>query len=208
MREEHILEAAKGIYKTLQESSGSIKVRGAWTEALEFLKIYAGEDSNFYVQAKKSWNAVDPMKTRGQTLGIMEAFIRFLERGLLDGNTIQRQAQIDSVSEFLDQAEDLLNDVSVHPAAPTMVMGAALEEFLRGWFNDEGLPLGEKKPGIENYAGSLRSSELITKQDKKQITVWSGLRNHAAHGEFEEVEDRDEIIRMLEGVAAFFSKYG
>ena len=45
-------------------------------------------------------------------------------------------------------------------------------------------------------------------QDIKDITAWAGLRNDAAHGEWEEVKDRSKISLMLEGVNLFMRKYG
>jgi hypothetical protein len=41
----------------------------------------------------------------------------------------------------------------------------------------------------------------------KDITSWGGLRNHAAHGEWDEVKDRQRISIMLEGVNLFMRKY-
>jgi hypothetical protein len=54
----------------------------------------------------------------------------------------------------------------------------------------------------------LLAAELITKQDMKDITAWGGLRNHAAHGEWTEVSDRQRASLMLDGVNLFMRKYG
>jgi hypothetical protein len=42
----------------------------------------------------------------------------------------------------------------------------------------------------------------------KDITSWGGLRNHAAHGEWDEVSDKKRVGLMLEGVNLFMRKYG
>ncbi|NJC97401.1 MAG: hypothetical protein C3F07_10120 [Anaerolineales bacterium] len=127
---------------------------------------------------------------------------------MLDGITMERRAQIDVVSDFLSQAERLLSTKNVHPAAPTVIIGASLEEFLRNWIEEVGLSLGNKKLSLDAYATILREAELIAKQDIKDITSWSGLRNHAAHGEWGEVQDKQRINLMLEGVNLFMRKYG
>ena len=44
--------------------------------------------------------------------------------------------------------------------------------------------------------------QVATKQDIKDITSWSGLRNHAAHGEWDLVSDRRQVDLMLQGVEA------
>lgn len=54
----------------------------------------------------------------------------------------------------------------------------------------------------------LREDGLITKQDIKDITSWAGIRNHAAHGEWDEVDDKKRIAVMLEGINLFMRKYG
>ena len=86
-------------------------------------------------------------------------------------------------------------------------MGATLEEFLRTWVESAGLSIGSRKPGLESFTVVLRDAELITKQDAKDITSWGGLRNHAAHGEWSEVSDKQRIALMLEGVNLFMRKY-
>ena len=134
-------------------------------------------------------------------------YINYLQSGLGDGVSIERKAQIDVVSDILEQANTLLNTNGVHPAAPAMIIGAALEEFLRNWIEEEKLALSGKKPSLDSYAKVLREAELISKQDIKDITSWAGLRNHAAHGEWDEVNDKKRIVVMLEGVNLFMRKY-
>jgi hypothetical protein len=48
---------------------------------------------------------------------------------------------------------------------------------------------------------------LISKQDAKDILSWGGLRNHAAHGEWDQVSDKQRVQLMLEGVNLFMRKY-
>jgi hypothetical protein len=131
-----------------------------------------------------------------------------VEAGLKADISPERQAQLDVVSDFLEQAYRFISDRKVHPAIPATVIGATLEEYLRTWIEAEGLSLGNKKPGLQNYAIVLRDADLITKQDLKDITAWGGLRNHAAHGEWDEVSDKQRIEIMLEGVNLFMRKYG
>ena len=121
--------------------------------------------------------------------------------------SIERKAQLAVVSDFLEQAQVLLNSKNVHPAAPAVIIGAALEEFLRNWVEEADLSLGNQKPSLDTYKDVLRVADFITKQDTKDITAWSGLRNHAAHGEWDEVSDKNRISLMLEGVNLFMRKY-
>lgn len=202
MDKDEIIRQAKNIIQITND------YRGLLFEALEFLRIYAGEKSSFYKQISPISLTATESFINNTVKSSLNAYIRFLEYGDSGGLTIERKAQIDVVSDFLQQANDLLSNSKMHSAAPTIIIGAALEEFLRNWMESENsLSLGNYKPSLDSYAKILKEAELITKQDFKDITSWAGLRNHAAHGEWSEVEDKKRISLMLEGVNLFMRKY-
>ena len=127
----------------------------ALAEAKEFLRVYAGEKSAFYQQLNQvSPNYLD-IFNKAYIDDVLQAFIRYVENGLLEGITIQRKAQLDVVSDFLSQAANLLSSSDVHPAAPTVLIGASLEEFLRNWVEEASLSIGNKKPSLDTYATVL-----------------------------------------------------
>jgi hypothetical protein len=202
MKPEDLITQTKRILTS--DSNGSSML----AEAKEFLRVYAGEKSAFYKQLTAANQNLHSSHLKPIVVDVLNAFIRYVENGLLEGLSIQRKAQLDVVSDILSQAERLLSTNGVHPAAPTVLIGASLEEFLRNWFEEAGLNLGNKKPSLEAYATALREAELITKQDIKDITSWGGLRNHAAHGEWDEVQDKQRINLMFEGTNLFMRKYG
>ena len=138
---------------------------------------------------------------------ILQSYLEYVQSGLSEGVSPERKAQIDVVSDFLEMAHLLLDSKDVHPAAPAVLIGASLEEFLRTWIESSALTLGTRKPGLASYSQVLRDAELISKQDGKDLTAWAGVRNHAAHGEWQEVADRARISLMLEGVNLFMRKY-
>ncbi|MCW3491546.1 hypothetical protein [Dethiobacter alkaliphilus] len=133
--------------------------------------------------------------------------MRHIDNDLHQGISIERKAQLDVLSDYLSQAQELLNMNNVHPAAPAVIIGASLEEFLRTWVEEKGLDTDINKPSIDVYAKILRESNLITKQDMKDITSWAGIRNNAAHGNWDEVKDKLRIKIMLEGVNLFMSRH-
>lgn len=181
-----------------------------FSEALEFFRVYAGEKSAFYIDLKskiKLTGSGDPYFGR-KAASSLDAFINFVKSGLMEDISIERKAQIDVVSDLLGQAHELINSKGVHPAAPTVIIGASLEEFLRNWVEESDLKLKTRKPSLDAYANVLREADLITKQDMKDITSWGGLRNHAAHGEWDEVDDKKRVSLMLDGVNLFMRKYG
>jgi hypothetical protein len=201
MEKEELIKFAKQI-ASYKESAPTVLA-----EASEFLRIYAGEKSSFYKQLKEIKQSWDDDYIINFTRETLNGFIRFYESGLDDGISIERRAQIDVVSDFLEQADKLLNTNNIHPATPCVLIGASLEEFLRNWVEEQNLNIGQNKLSIDTYIKVLKEVDLITKQDYKDITAWAGLRNHAAHGEWEEVSDRKRISLMLEGVNLFMRKY-
>lgn len=198
---EHTQELKKRIHKFRHSNSS-----GAKTQVCEFLKRYGSKNNSFYREAKGVGGshdyAVDRLKT------ILEGFYEYVEAGLHEDISPERRAQLDVVSDFLDQANRLLENKKVHPAPAAVLVGATLEEFLRTWVESEDdVSLGNRKPSLQNYATVLYKEDHITKQDLKDITSWGGIRNHAAHGEWEEVSNKERVKLMLEGVNLFMRKY-
>lgn len=201
-----LIQQAKRIMSNLQ-GSGQMTYLGAHAQACEFLRVYAGPKSAFLENMRKL-EGYAPDYGAQLAARVMESFVQYVEAGLHSEIPPERRAQLDVVSDFLEQASQLLETKEVHPAAPAVLIGATLEEFLRTWVEAQGLSLGNRKPGLDAYAVVLRDAELITKQDVKDITSWGGVRNHAAHGEWDQVSDRQRVRLMLEGVNLFMRRYG
>ena len=89
-------------------------------------------------------------------------------------------------TDLLEQVRALNSDKNVIPAAPIVLAGAALEIALRSAVEELSLT-APNKPSISAYAKVLRSSDVLTKQDMKDVEQMAGLRNQAAHGEHEEL---------------------
>lgn len=177
------------------------RAAGAKAQVCDFLRAYAGPKSSFLTQAEAA-QGFDRYVV-GHLTAVLDAFIEYLQSGLYSGLSPERQAQIDVVSDILEQANLLLENKNCHPAAAAVLVGASLEEFLRNWVEAAGLSIGNASHGIDAYCKSLRSADLIQKQDAKDITAWAGIRNHAAHGQWDQVADRDRVRLMLEGVNLF-----
>ena len=205
MDTEKIIREAKSlqarIYEYAERKWAGDHGRAAQAQVCEFLRNYAGPKSAFLEQAEAVRGF--PESLVPTLISILLSFIEYLEAGLATGVSPERQAQLDVVSDLLGQAGSLLEDAKYHPAAAAILLGACLEEFLRTWVEAESLSIGKSKPGIDAYSKVLRGADLISKQDMKDITSWAGVRNHAAHGEWDQVSDRNRIRLALEGVNLF-----
>ena len=121
--------------------SQSAKPTGAMAQVCEFLRIYAGPKSAFLKQAEASQIQILPSLD-----SILSAFTEYLQAGLSAGESPERRAQLDVVSDLLGQANSLLEDTRYHPAAAAILIGASLEESLRTWVEAEALSIGNANP--------------------------------------------------------------
>jgi hypothetical protein len=198
----------KQVQRLIGQSCNYSELSGVYAQVCEFLRVYGGPKNEF-LEGIKQYNPRDNTDEAASTQirSILTSYLQYLQEGLADGISPERKAQQDVVSDFLGMANTLLETANVHPAAPAVLIGASLEEFLRTWVETDGLSLGNRKPSLDTYSQVLRETDLITKQDGKDITAWAGVRNYAAHGEWKEVEDKARIKVMLEGVNLFMRKY-
>lgn len=202
MTKEEIITQSKRIISETENNS-----HGGLTQAREFLRVYAGEETSFFKTLSQMKSAAPADSKKRRVNQVLTSFITFVENDLLRSVSLEREIQIETVSDYLEQAESLLNNSKVHPAAPAVLIGASLEEFLRNWLEDSGFDISTIKNSLDSYSTELRRQEKITKQDLKDIVSWGGTRNDAAHGIWENVEDKKRIKLMLEGVNLFMRKY-
>jgi hypothetical protein len=203
MTKEELIQHANRIV-----ANSKVNPHGSLQEAKEFLRTYAGSDNSF-LQALTTirYGSNSYSDVQYYTTEVLSSFVEYVNNNLLRSISLEREIQIETVSDYLEQAHNLLNDKKVHPAAPAVIIGASLEEFLRNWLEQVGVDLNTINLSLDSFAKELRGKELISKQDLKDITSWGGTRNDAAHGHWESVEDRNRIRLMLEGVNLFMRKY-
>lgn len=216
MEKSEVLEHAKRLLEKVESlarksesespiSDRPVRANEVKAEITESLKSYSEPRSSFHEQANKV-SGNDSYQLQ-QLESIMESFIGYVEAGLQAGISLERRAQIDVVSDLLDQVNRLLEDKKVHPAPAAVLVGATLEEFLRTWIEAEDLSLENRKSGLQNYAQALYKEELVDKQDLKDITSWGGIRNSAAHGEWKKVSSKEKADLMLQSINLFMRKY-
>lgn len=203
MTREELIDQANALQKRVlayrsDSPSSTGGGRAAKAQVSEFLRVYAGPNNAFLESASR----IDGHHAYmiDSLAALLQSFIEYARAGLLTAVSPERQARIDVVSDILSQAQYLLDDTQYHAAAAAVLIGGALEEFLRNWVEAEELSIGETKPSIQAYADALRRAGRLDKQEVKNITAWAGYRNDAAHGKWDAVEDRRLILNMLSGV--------
>ncbi|MET8378076.1 hypothetical protein [Streptomyces microflavus] len=160
---------------------------------LELLRQYAGESSYWYKRAADTYgtysDARSPAATARQVAEILRAWASQVEAGFTEILGARARAEVESVStDVMGQVRRLVEDQSAHPAAAIVLCGAALETALRATADARNLSLSAKqRPSLSSYSQLLRTADLFTAQDVKDVEQCGGLRNSAAHGHFDDL---------------------
>lgn len=172
--------------------------------ALDFLERYAGRDSQWAIRGHDVLDKNDSsMETGARGLGdVLREWAAAVDAGI----TAPRQAEAQGVraiasTDLMEQVRVLAEDNNVHPAAPIVLAGAALEVALRSAVDELQLALAER-PSITAYARRLRSEGMLTAQDVKDVEQMAGVRNSAAHGQFGDLSR--ERAGLMEQQVNFF----
>ena len=165
------------------------RIRARATAALAFLERFAGSDSRWSQAAHNVFeNEGDhqSMESGARAVGdVISAWNRAVSSGQAQPRLVESiSARAVASTDLLEQVRVLNAEKNVIPVAPIVLAGAALEIALRSVVEELSLT-PPTKPGISAYARALRSADVLTKQDMKDVEQMAGLRNQAAHGENE-----------------------
>jgi hypothetical protein len=181
------------------------KIRARATAALCFLERFAGKDSQWTFRAHVAFDENrHSMETGAREVAeILRAWAAQVEAGIVPVRQLDAQgARAVASSDLMEQVRFLIDEKrDVHPAAPIVLAGAALELALRSAIEELDLPLPTKL-SIANYTACLRKAEVLSVQDVKDVEQMAGLRNLAAHGHHSSL-DADRAELMERGVSKF-----
>lgn len=166
------------------------RIRSRVVAALDFLERNAGSESRWAVDAN---NEIGDSVTQDGTYAISEIIRRWIA-AVRSGQVRPRLTESFSVSavsstDLLEQVRLLNADKDVIPAAPIMLAGVALEIALRTAVEELNL-VAPTRPSIDAYAKILLKAEVLNSQGIKDVTQMAGLRNNAAHGNHDDLDQR------------------
>lgn len=119
--------------------------------------------------------------------------------------TVQQIVQGSVLADFAEMAEELLR--ADYKDAAAVISGGVLEQHLRLLATNRGIEVrkGDRYVKADRLNADLAKADAYGTLDQKQVTAWLGLRNHAAHAEYDEYS-ADQVVSMLAGVQAFVSR--
>lgn len=178
-----------GPYWKAHDQEAEARIAARAVAALEFFRQYAGADSVWAQHAVTTYTANRYSSESGaRALGdLLRAWADQVAAGIVEIAGSRAWAEVGIVStDVMGQVRRLLEDRAVHPAAPIVLCGAALEIALRAVADACNVPL-PAKPTMNTLTGALRGAGLLTVQDVKDLEAAGGVRNQAAHGQFDDL---------------------
>jgi|SRR5271165_3285737 len=159
-----------------------------------------------YVQQAKTAEETRPTHLKTPTLlGVLRAIKADVEAGWL--STVAEVLHADTFANFLEQSTELLD--KGYKDAAAVLAGAVLEAHLKLLCQKFSVPVAQpsgapKKATVINV--DLVKAGTYGTVQQKAIDAWQGIRNSAAHGDF---NDYDEIAvrNMNSGVTAFIASH-
>jgi hypothetical protein len=180
------------------------KIHARAITALDFLGRYTGHDSQWAIRGHEVFDKnTDSMETGARALGdVLREWAAAVSAGIVVPRQVEAQgARAVASTDLMEQVRVLAEDGSVHSAAPIVLAGAALEVALRSAVDELQLTLIER-PSIGAYARRLRQEGFLTTQDVKDVDQMGGVRNLAAHGQFDALSP--ERAGLMEQQVNFF----
>ena len=133
-------------------------------------------------------------------IGILRAALEDVAQGHL--STLQDMATAEVFSDFLDQADHLLQNGYLAPAAS--LAGAVLENGLRSTANHSGVTV-RTRDDLSSLNNKLADKKVYSRLRQRQIAVWTEVRNTADHGHFDRLVESD-VADLIKGARSFLAE--
>jgi hypothetical protein len=177
------------------------KFRRWRSSSLAFLEDLVGPDHVYAAEFRTSTEH-SPTVGRGSTeqgKGVLLAVLDDLEAGYL--TSIRRLIRAEVFTDLLDMAEHL-HDAGYHHAAVS-IAGAVLEDGLRQIAESAGVK-ANRRDDLAALNSKLHQAKAYDNLVRKEVGVWTDLRNAADHGEWDKVDDA-RTGEMIRGVTRFLA---
>ena len=204
-----LIEEYETALKQSKHSDGSdvisdVKVSQMQTRCLAAIERIVGRNSVYYEQAKTilksgrhQWGHLAGL------IGVVESLLHNIQAGYIQ--TLEELIHGEVFGDFLEMAQYLL-DKGYKDAAAVMA-GSTLEAHLRQLCKkaDISVDVGGKPKQADRINNELATKEAYSKLDQKNVTAWFGLRNNAAHGNYEEY-NKQQVSLLINSIRDFITR--
>lgn len=229
-RLESLIAESQRVLDTRQERMGEARVKTFEGEVISRAPNYEVVDMSVMVNwTTKCVNVLNIILPRNSpNRNVIEAFQKYRQPG--PGLVHQLVGQLSAVrddfrdgflddawsmlvaevsADYLAQSDALLQEGYYVPAA--VLAGAVLEASLRTLCDREDPPISTVMPNgrrktLSVYIDDLKKAGVYNEARAKELRAWSAIRNHAAHGEFDQFSE-EQVSNMLAGIQSFLAEY-
>ncbi len=120
-------------------------------------------------------------------VGVVKALSHDLEKGYM--RSLEELIRADVFADFLQMAEYLVD--CGYKDAGAVIAGSALEGHLRKIAAKNEIPVSteERDKSAAMLNADIAKKGGYSKLDEKNVTAWLGLRNRAAHGQYDKYDE-------------------
>lgn len=143
----------------------------------------------------------------GATMGIVTSLRADVAAGYLQSYAGLVHGEL--FADFLDMSQHLLDEGFKDAAA--VVAGSSLEAHLRKLCQmadidtEEKSATGTRQKRAERLNSDLTAANVYTKLDQKNVTAWLGIRNKAAHGEYDQYQ-AEQVALLIASIRNFITR--
>lgn len=120
---------------------------------------------------------------------------------------LRKMVHADVLSNELEQAEYFLSEG--YKSAAAVIAGTVLETTLKELCAQHSITINDPngidvtaKAKLDRVNAELARASVYNSVRQKQITAWAAIRNHAAHGQPNEISE-SQVKEMIDGITAF-----
>jgi len=144
------------------------------------------------------------------------SFLKGIEDDFKNGflGSLSAVIEAEVAADYMGQAEHLLAEGQTGkfdhvPAA--VLCGAVLEKALRTLCGEQQPPISTATSGgepktLNPLIDDLKKAGVFNEAKAKQLRAWAAIRNHAAHGQFDQF-NRKDVEQMIQGINNFLADY-
>jgi hypothetical protein len=203
MGSEVLATEAQGVGRVVVDLISFYKFRSA---TISFILKLFGCKHPYFLDFSGKVKDASPLSTK-RGVGMLHAVRDEIEQGWL--TSTKGLISADIFGDFLEMAEHLIQEGYKDPAA--VLIGSALEQHLKNLCvaNDIESSIEREEKVIPKKAdvinADLVKSNVYSKLDQKSVTFWLGIRNNAAHGNFD-AYNKEQVEFMLSAVSEFMGR--
>jgi hypothetical protein len=204
-----LVDFQKVIEKAPQDSYGKMqfdymRIVELRTRCMAAIERAVDKRSPYYIATTEVDGTTHQLFQLEHLIGIIKALHHDVQNGYL--KKFEEIIHGEVFSDYLEMAEHL-NDAGYKDAA-SVIAGSTLESHLRQLCIKASVPVN-KENGEPKKADAMNSElvkiDVYSGLDQKNVTAWLGLRNHAAHGEYDKYNS-DQVELMIRGIRDFITR--